>query len=153
MDAVVGIRFARESMAAVLDEIKPLLFEHWTEVAHYGDIPLDPAWDAYAKAEELGTLRIFTARANFALIGYCIYVVSPGLHYKSTLYANQDILFLGAQHRRGGTGHRLVKFTEGELRAEGVQVMLQHVKAKRDFRPMLERDGYELIDYVMGKRL
>jgi GNAT superfamily N-acetyltransferase len=148
-----GLRFARESMASVLEEIKPLLAAHWAEIAHYADIALDPNWDWYQGAEAAGQLRIFTARADLLLVGYCIYVVGPGLHYRSHTYANQDILFLAPEHRRGRAGIGLLRFTEGQLRAEGVNVVLHHVKKKLDITPILMRDGYELIDLVMGKRL
>ncbi len=147
------IRYARESMAAVLAEIKPLLWEHWAEVAHYPDIPLDPDWPQYERCETSGTLRIYTARACFALIGYCIYVVGPGLHYKSRTYANQDILFLSSAYRRGRICRDLVQFTESELKAEGVDVVLQHVKYAHDWGPVLKRLGYDPIDAIYGKRL
>jgi GNAT superfamily N-acetyltransferase len=141
-------------MADVLEAIKPLLHEHWEEVAHYPDIPLQPNWPWYEGAEAAGTLRIYTARVRFALVGYCTYVVGPGLHYASITYANQDILFLEPEHRRGRTGRDLVRFTERELKAEfGHVVVLQHVKVKHNFGPMLVRDGYEPIDTVYGKRL
>jgi GNAT superfamily N-acetyltransferase len=154
VQAAAEIRFARESMAAVLEEIKPLLWEHWAEIAHYADIPLDPNWPWYEGAEAAGQLRIYTVRdQRFALVGYCIYVVAPGLHYKSHTYANQDILFLLPEYRRGRIGRDLVRFTEGQLKGEGVGIVLQHVKVKYDFGPMLKRDGYEPIDTVYGKRL
>lgn len=141
-------------MAAVLDEIKPLLWEHWAEIAHYDDIPLDPNWPQYEAMESGGLLRVFTVRdERFALIGYCIYVVAPGLHYKPVTYANQDILFILPEFRRGRIGRRLVRFTEDALKQEGVHIVLQHVKVKYDFGPMLRRDGYEPIDTVWGKRL
>jgi GNAT superfamily N-acetyltransferase len=140
-------------MSAILDEIKPMLWEHWAEIAHYPDIPLEPNWPWYEGAEAAGQLRIYTARACFALIGYCIYVVGPGLHYKSSTYANQDILFFTPGHRRGRIGRDFIRFTENQLRAEGVHVVLQHVKFAHDFGPMLKRDGYEPIDTIWGKRL
>lgn len=141
-------------MAAVLHEIKPLLWEHWAEIAHYADIPLDPNWPQYEAMEAGGLLRIYTVRdLRFALIGYCIYVVAQGLHYRPVTYANQDILFLLPEYRRGRIGRDLVRFTEEALKQEGVHIVLQHVKVKFNFGPMLVRDGYEPIDTIYGKRL
>lgn len=142
-------------MAAVLHEIKPILWEHWAEVAHYTDIPLEPNWPQYEAMEAGGLLRIYTVRDQcFALIGYCIYVVAPGLHYASITYANQDILYLSPEHRRGRTGRNLLRFTELELKGEfGRVLVLQHVKVAHNFGPMLVRDGYEPIDTIYGKRL
>lgn len=147
------IHFARESMADVVPAIQPLLLEHWAEVAHYPDIPLAPNWPQYELMEGAGLLRIYTARACFALIGYCIYIVAPGLHYRHVTYANQDILFLESRYRRGRMARDFIRFTEGDLKAEGVKVVLHHVKVVSGLGPMLERDGYGPIDTIYGKRL
>lgn len=150
--AQAPIVYGLEKIEAVLDEIRPLLAAHWEEIAHFRDFALDPAWDEYAKAQERGALRIFTARYSGHLVGYLIYVVGPGLHYKSTLQAIQDIYFVTEQYR-GGLGRRLLRFAEACLKEEGVKVTYQHVKAAHNFGPMLERQGYELVDLIYGKRL
>jgi GNAT superfamily N-acetyltransferase len=149
----VSVRFARESMAAVREEILPLLHAHWAEVAHYADMPLNPNWPWYEASEAAGQLRIFTARDGETLIGYAIYVIGPGLHYRDFTYANQDILFVLPEYRRGFTGRELLRFTEQALRADGVHLVLQHVKVAHDFGPLLRREGYEPIDTIWGKRL
>ncbi len=57
------IVFARESLTdALWAELLPLLQQHWGEVAHFQDIPLDPDRALYRHAEEHGGLRMFTAR-------------------------------------------------------------------------------------------
>jgi GNAT superfamily N-acetyltransferase len=50
--------------AELWDEITPLLQQHWLEIAHYQDIPLNPDREGYLKCEEAGVLRCFTARAS-----------------------------------------------------------------------------------------
>lgn len=144
--------YGLETIDAVLGEIRPLLESHWDEIAHFREFPLDPAWDEYRKAEDRGALRIFTARCGQTLVGYLIYVVGPGLHYQSTIQAVQDIYFV-MPSCRGGLGRRLLRFADASLKEEGVQVTYQHVKAKHNFGPLLERQGYELIDLIYGKRL
>lgn len=147
--------YARESIAEVVDEIKPLLIAHYEEIAHYLDIPLKPDYQRYIQAETAGLLRIFTARVDGELVGYAIYLLMHHLHYSDSLQAHQDILYLAPDHRRGGTGMRLIRHADCALAEEGVQVVVQHVKARADlnFGPLLERMGYELMDHIYAKRL
>lgn len=146
------MKFQREKASLVLTEVRPLLEMHWAEIAAYKDIPLEPDLEAYARIDESGGLRVFTARdeAN-TLIGYNIFFVHRNLHYKSSLQANQDILYIHPDKR--GFGMRFILWCDKELKTEGVQVVYHHVKAKHDFGPMLERMGYNLVDKIYAKRL
>lgn len=147
------ITFQREKADTLIEEIKPLLDLHWNEISHYPDIPLDPDYEKYIEIEKTGTLRCFTVRLDNKLIGYVIYFVCENLHYKSSLQAVQDILFIQPDQRGILLGMKLLKFANDELRNEGVQVDYQHIKAKHNFGPMLERLGYELVDLIYAKRL
>ncbi|HEX5461882.1 MAG TPA: GNAT family N-acetyltransferase [Steroidobacteraceae bacterium] len=135
--------------------IEQLLERHYQEIAFYKDIPLEPDWDAYARIEAAGGLRIFTARVAGELIGYCAYLISRNPHYKSSQQAKQDVLFVLPKHRHARFGAHLILFSERALRAEGVQVTYQHSKASEDLdmTALLERLGYELVDTIWAKRL
>ncbi len=151
----LAVQFAQECAGPIFDEIKPLLQAHFEEIAHYKDIPLNPDYGRYFEAEHQGHLRIYTARADGALIGYAIYFVRPSLHYRDSLQAHQDILYLDPRFRKGGTGARLIRYADQALAREGVQVVIQHVKAKPElnFGPLLKRLGYELMDELWTRRL
>ena len=144
--------YAREPYAAVIDEIKPLLHEHWQEIATYQDIPLDPDYPAYEMAEQHGRLRIFTARRDGVLVGYGVLFVG-NLHYKSSRIATQDILFVLPEHRLGRVGFGLVRFLDAQLKAEGVQVVYQHVKlAHPALGRVLSHVGYEPVETIYARR-
>ena len=145
--------YARESLAAVLPEVMPLLAAHWAEVAHYKDIPLDVDVEAYCQFEASGAFRVYTARnGNGVLLGYAAYVVRFNPHYRGSLQAHQDVLFLRPDAR--GLGGELVRYSEETLRAEGVQVITQHVKvATPRTGALMERLGYEAMDVIYVKRL
>lgn len=146
--------FGLERIIEVFGEIKPLLQAHWAEIAHYPDIPLDPDYDRYVQAERNGQLRIFTARHDGKLVGYAIYGVTRGLHYKGSLIAVQDILFVTPAFRRGRIASRLIDHVHAHLRAEGVQVVVDHVKAAHPaLGRLLERKGSELMDQIYTRRL
>lgn len=147
------MNFVRETLSAVKEEIQPLLEKHWKEIALYPDILLNPDWERYAGVEEHGALRIYTIRNDGTLVGYAVFFVLPSPHYKDSLQAGEDILFLDASLRGHFVGVRFMKFCEEELTKEGVQVVRHHTKAKFSFAPLLEHLGYELEDLVYAKRL
>lgn len=147
------ITFSRETVGHVLDEIKPLLHMHWREIATFEDIPLAPDFVAYRNAEGRHALRIFTARAGGALVGYAVFFVG-NLHYQGSGIATQDILFLRPDHRGGRTGLRLVNYCDEQLASEGVQVVYQHVKLEHpQLGRVLSHAGYRPVETIYTKRL
>lgn len=155
----MAVRFANEPLTdALWAETLPLLREHWREVAHYPDVPLDPDRDFYRSAESIGLLRVFTARADDGfsgtdrLVGYAVYFVKPNPHYKTSLQASQDVIYLDPSVR-GGTGYKFIAWCDQQLASEGVQAVYQHIKAAHNFGKLLERQGYELVDLIYAKRL
>ena len=130
----------------------PLLQSHWREIAHYQDIPLDPDFTQYAALEDAGALRTYIARdAEGGMVGYAVFFVKANIHYKSSIQALQDILYIHPGSR--GMGLRFIKWCDDQLRQEGVQVVYHHVKKEHNFGPALERFGYQLIDLIYGRRL
>ncbi len=134
-------------------EIKPLLLRQWKEIAHYKEIPLDPDWDQYYNLFMMGKLKIISARKGGKLIGYAIYIVNHNLHYKGSLQAVQDVLFLDEEYRRGTLGTKLIKKADEILQTMGVDVVIHHVKVAHDFSKILERQGYTLVEKILSKRL
>jgi hypothetical protein len=148
------LEFARESLVQVFSQRLELLMRaHWLEIAHFKDIPLSPDWDAYAMAEEAGKLRCYTARFAGELIGYAAYFVNRNPHYKTSLQAVQDVLFLVPEHRKRTVGLKFVAWCDRQLAAEGVQAVYHHSKIAMPMDPLLKRLGYELIDTLWAKRL
>lgn len=145
----------RESIDQVIDQIPALLEQHWREIAHFPDIPLDVDWGGYRAAENAGALRIFTARRDGTLVGYAVHFVRLAPHYRQSLQAVQDVLFVAPEERGGGVGRMLVEHADSALQGEGVVAVFQHVKAAhaRALAPLLQGLGYELVDRVYAKRL
>lgn len=143
---------ARESWQSVQPEIEKLIEEHWEEVALYkDDVPLDPNWPAYAKLADTGILCAVTARAAGELVGYALFFVTPHLHYKSTMSATNDVLFLKKSHRKGAAGWVLIRAAEKVLRGMGAQRISWHVKVQHDFGVLLKRLGYDAEETMWGK--
>ena len=153
MTTTVGsLVFSLEQISeSLLGEFMPLLSEHYLEIAHYKDIPLDPDWDRYRAIAAAGALRIFTARDSGKLIVYSIFFVQRNPHYKTSLSAINDIIFIAKERR--GFGRRFIAWCDEQLREIGVQVVVHHIKAAHDWSPMLERMGYDFQDKIMTRRL
>lgn len=134
-------------------EVAPLLQAQYLEVAHYQDIPLDPDVALYTALERDGQLRCYTARCDGALVGYALFLVRHALHYKGSLQAMQDVLFLAKGYRVGATGINLIRFSEQQLAAEGVQVVYHHAKLTNRVGDLLTFMGYDLVDRIYAKRL
>lgn len=146
--------FTQEPLsAALIEEVGPLLEQHWREIAHDLTIPLSPAWGRYHALQDAGALRIYTARREGELIGYACFIINHNLHYSTSLQALQDVIFVRKDLRRGTLGTRLIKFSEEQLKADGVQVVFHHIKAKHNWGALIERLGYTLVDHLYAKRI
>ena len=144
--------FQREILTPELwDELYPLFELHYKEIALYQDIPLSPEKNLYFKAEEMGMLRVYTARENSEVIGYAWFWIKPNPHYSTSLQAQQDIIFIHPERR--GFGAKFIAWCDEQLTAEKVQVVSHHVKHAHNFGPLLERMGYKLMDLIYTRRL
>lgn len=146
------MKFQEEKIADTIEEAKPLLKKHWQEIAHYKDIDLDPDYDLYLKMESAGVTKTFICRDDDnIMIGYAVYFIRHHLHYRKTLYAYQDIVFVDPERR--GAGMFFIRWCDEQLKKHGCHVVSQHIKAAHNFGPALERLGYELQDLIYSKRL
>ena len=143
MGLMADITFQVERVTDVLDEIKPLLVEHWEEIALYKDqFPLNPDYEKYKVLDAAGVAHVVTARADGALIGYYISFIMPHLHYQDCIIAMNDILFIKKEYRHGRVGMKIISFAEQELIKRGVHRMIIHVKTQHDFSPLLVHMGF-----------
>ena len=133
---------------------KPILEQHYHEIAQFQDIPLSVDVPRYQQMEAAGALRLYTAWNGSHMVGYCAMVVQPNAHYSTSLQAGQDVLYLDPEFRRGRLGMRLIEFTEEELKSEGVQVIHQHSKISHPaLGRLLDFLGYTRSDIFHSKRL
>src|SRR5258708_32849001 len=123
-----------EKISDSLEEAKPLLQKHWDEIAFYKDIPLSPDYDLYLKLESAGVVKSFAARnGDGKMIGYAVYLLQKNPHYKESLWAKQDIIFVDPDHR--GMGMFFLRWCDEQLKELGVQVVGQHVTKSHNFGP------------------
>lgn len=139
---------------ALASEALPLFRDHHNEVTAFPDIRLDPDYEQYKLFGRSRLLRCFTARESRKLVGYAFFFVRAAPHYKGSIQACADILYLEPNLRQGFAGARFMRWCDEQLRAEGVQVVYQNVTMQgKDFGPVLERMGYKPLEIMYAKRL
>lgn len=147
-----GTFYRVERWKHLREEMLPLLVRHWREVAlNHADVPLDIDEARYAELDESGALHIVTARRGGQLIGYHVAIVSPHLHYASTLHGITDVYWIAPEHRVGRTALRLFQTVERELKARGVRKLFTATKLHLDQGPLFEFLGYRPVERLYAK--
>lgn len=146
--------FAVEPYRSAIPEMSLLYPEHWEELALDKDhIPLAPDHHRYNTMADAGMLHVVTARSAGALVGYFIFVLTPGLHYSTTKMALYDIFYLRKPYRQGYNGMHFIQFAEQSLREAGADKMYVGVKLNNDFGKVFERLGFTPAERIYIKLL
>jgi len=147
------MEYKAEFIKDILHEIKPLLEDHWREVAWYQDeILLNPDYEKYIQLQEQNALLCMTVRdEEGTLIGYNINFLQYHLHYSDHIYAVNDIIFLLPKYRHANIAQELLKATEEILVHLGVSVVTVHMKPAHPFRTLAESCGFKQQEYVYSK--
>jgi hypothetical protein len=152
------ITIARERYSdELIREMTPLLEMQWKEIANYQDqIPLDPDFSVYQRLDAAEKMLWLIARHAGVLIGYSGFILSYPPHYKSTLFAKNDVIYVPPGYRRSSTGLRLIRESERQLKeiAAGKIIKVSwHVKTSNHLQGLLTALGYAVDEVSMGKIL
>jgi GNAT superfamily N-acetyltransferase len=149
------ITIQRETYStALIAEFEPLLKAHWLEIANYRDqVPYDPDFQKYCELDQTGMLFCLTARVDGQLVGYSVFYLTNSPHYKSTLFAINDVFYVDLAHRKGSIPMRLIRESERTARSLGVKRLLWHVKPCNQMSELLNRLGYAFEEQTMGRVL
>ena len=64
------VEFKVEYLRDCIEEMKPLLYDHYLEVHAYPDkIPFNPDYDRYLELEKSGVIHLTTARVDGKMVG------------------------------------------------------------------------------------
>jgi hypothetical protein len=126
-----------------------LFRRHYEEIAERTDvIELDPNIELYNELYKKGALEIHTAREDGKLIGYSIWFLSKHIHYKKSLTASSDVLYIVPEQRKGMFGVKFIKWTTEEIKKRNPQRIMFHVKPFLDYSPILERNGANYFEKI-----
>ena len=146
--------FKQEFLSTCFEEAGELFKLHYEEIALNQDvIRLNPDFNQYEEAEKIGALKIFTARDDGKIVGYFAVLVTRSLHYADHIYANNDVIFLHPEYRKGFTASKLIKFALDCLAQDGISMLFINTKLHRPFDILLQRLGFNHIENVYAKRL
>lgn len=136
-----------EAFPAFLEEVKPLLPEHYRELALDQDkVPLSPQYHVYLERDARGEVLTIAMRESGELVGYFIGFCLPGLHYSTCLTLHLDIFWLKPEHRGKNGGMILFKAVEAEAMRRGVQRMFVGSKTHLDASYLFEKLGYTKVE-------
>lgn len=148
----MSIVIAEESLKECLEELKPLLEEHYKEVALYQDkIDLAPEYDKYAALEDSGNLHTIVVRDSGKVIGYYISFIDTHIHYMNTLYAINDVIYLDPEYRHTSVSSDLLEYAEKSLKEIGVSVITLHMKTYLPFEGLAKKHGFDKVEYCYSK--
>jgi GNAT superfamily N-acetyltransferase len=148
------MQYKQEFLLDVKDEVVLLIQDHFDEVYPARKVfELDMDWDLYSQLENLGLLKIFTARDDGSLVGYLFVVLSPNLHSKGSMLACDDGLYVAKSHRGKSVAKDLVCFTEHCLKEDGVKVFHIVGTTEKPIDSLVKRMGYVKVETKFQKVL
>jgi hypothetical protein len=138
----LGITLAREAVSEVWEEALPLVTANHNETGALPNADFAPQKATYEALEKAGILKVFTARDAAVLVGYAVFIVSPHhLHYPSTSWAIQDVLYVDPKSR-GAMPYRFMAYQDISLRADKVDLVYRHNTLHKDYSRLLLHLGY-----------
>lgn len=148
------IKYQQEFLENVRGEVGSLIQSHYNEVYPVRDtFDWDMDWDSYEKLENMGLLKIFTARDDSLLVGYLCVILSPNLHSRGSLLACDDGLFVAKTHRGQTVAKDLIRFTERCLKEDGIRVFHIVGTTEKPINSLMKRIGYTEIETKFQKVL
>lgn len=146
------MEFAIEAVTSVWKEALPLLMDNQVEVGLKDLESFDPDIDRYIEMEGQGAAKVFTYRKDGVLVGYCLVLFFPHPHYRKSLTAFQDVLYVTPKHRGFGAV-KFIKWIDEQIRALGAETMNRSVSVRVDYARTLERLGYVEVESSFVKNL
>lgn len=158
LDRYRGVSFHEERFSWLRFEAEHLFEAHYREASADLSVPLAVNWDVFARVEEAGLEACVVARRDGYPIGYAVYILSPHLHYATTI-ADADVFFVDPRFRSGWIGVRLFRVAERLLREKGVDEIYNRVKLHvkpgrggRDLGALFRWLGYRPVEVMYRKR-
>ena len=123
---------AWEPWATMWPKAEPFARLHFDEVE--GELarkrPFGPVIETWAKLDEIGVLKIVTAHIRGALVGYCMWTVSPDIKSFGTMKAEQGPIYVDDAAAPFGLGYKMLKFSIAGLHKMGVKLFFLHHKVR-----------------------
>ena len=138
------ITFSVESMANILDEIRPLHLAHWEEKpALRPPGEFNPDYSRFSLLQEQGAALLATARINGRLVGYCQFYVNRH-PWTQARFAVCDLLYITPECRGDLLGFRLFRYAHHALEHHGITEFRGFAhRGNREAQVLMKRCGYQ----------
>lgn len=148
------VKYQQEFLESVRGEVEVLIQNHFDEVYPARDsFDCNMDWDMYEKLEQIGLLKIFTARIEKELIGYLWVILSPNIHSKGSMLACDDGLYVDKSYRGKSVAKDLIRLTEKCLKEDGLKVFNIVGTTEKPIDALVKRMGYTAIETKFQKVL
>jgi hypothetical protein len=141
------MRFQQEPFERWHEEAASMFRAHWELVGrHKEEIPLEVDVTRWIASERVGLITCFTARTQWRLDGYALYLTAPSLNYKGRVFAYCHAIYIEPRELAGLKAVRFARFIDhcdAELKKRGCVKAIMHMKLAHDFGRVLARLGYE----------
>lgn len=144
------IRYNKECLSECLEELKPLLEDNSKEINKY-NYDLNPNYEAYWQLESLGMLHLLIAREEGVIVGYCIIIINPHLHFQHKQYATVDVLYVSPSKRGGFVAYKLLRLTEEMVKDLGGDVLVLAVSDKKPFHRLCKKLNFSKLETLYTK--
>lgn len=146
--------FKEERLKDIWNEFMALANAHWVDTEEYqkGEI-FRPDKNRYCHFNDIGYLRVYTARDDGRLIGYAGMYVTRNMHTQEML-SSEDYWFLEDNYRRTRTSVRFYHFVEQSLIDLGVTTITMTVSLNNASQAsqLLEKLGYRHVSSSYTKQ-
>ena len=149
------ITFQQEFLSQInKKEAEEFLKIDWDEMATKarGEV-FEINWQGYEALEQLGMLKVFSAKDGNKLIGYFSVVVTKSMTSKDTTNAVSDAFYLHPNYRKGMTGVKLFKFVEKYLKEDGCDNFVVTSTEHYPLDKFLTRLGFDKAETLYHKEL
>lgn len=139
------MKFQWEPLARLLnDGLEDIAYQDWLEIdVDHKAVPLDVDWEHYCSLEQAGVYRVIAARRNGRLVGYNAFFLNRHTRHRSTIYGQNDVLYLLPGQRRGPVGLRFLTESDRLLKAAGaVKIRYDVTEKSPALGVILARLGY-----------
>lgn len=154
-DGSVAIAIREVSLETGWPAVQPLLAAHYEELAKFKDIAaLEPAYSDYRDAEASDSLLVLLAHDAEQLIGYAVTFRTTSAHYAGMRVAQNDVIYVRPDYRKGMSGYRLIKLTRERAAARwNTQLLIWHTKPDTPMDLLMPRLGCEKLENLWAERL
>ena len=141
--ATSSVTFQSESIEAAWDEAIPLMVEnHFETGIESKHSRFSPNRAQFERLDELGFLRVYTARKSGKLVGYSVFLVMPPLNYPDDLFAICHVAYVSPEIRGTFSSGKYFIWVEHQLEREGVTDIGRQSTERFDVSETYKNFGY-----------